>query len=383
VSNWVDHTTAINAYMKEFPAVRVSYVRAPTTDDLYAKATAGAIAGTPIDAFWLHDAFVSELVGKGTVRPLDEYVKRDKDAVEDIYPIALKYHTRNGKLYGVPQNLTVFVMYYDRDRFAEVGVPPPKAGWTLSEWQDAMTRIARSGPDRLLNLPTERRGYYLFLKAHGGSWTDEAGKRSRLGDAETIAGVQYLKDLFDRLNLAVRPLPGEGDLPNFQRRQSAMHVGLTSAIWALRKENVPFTWDLAEPPKGPKGQSTTQAATGWVLGEGGKNLDAAWHFVRWVTGEGPQRQLMQENALMSSRRKVVEDPKANQTPPENFKAMSAAHGMADYHANPTVVITNGEKAKAFSDALTAALSDIFANKASVKDALTAADQTVKQQNVFE
>jgi ABC-type glycerol-3-phosphate transport system substrate-binding protein len=170
----------------------------------------------------------------------------------------------------------------------------------------------------------------------------------------------------------------------FERRQASMHIGLSgSAGWDLRKGQVPFTWDLAEPPRGPKGQSTTQAATGWVLGEGGKNLDTAWHFVRWMTSESTARTLMQQNALMSSRRKVVEDPKANQTPPENFKAIASAHAMADFYANPTVAVQSLQGAKVFNDALNAAQSDIFADKASVKDALTAADQVVKQQKALE
>ena len=89
--------------MKEFPAVKVAYVRAPSNTEMYEKAKAGVVAGTPIDAFWLHDEAVTDLVGSGTVRPLDDLVKRDRDAVEDIYPIAIRYHTRDGKLYGVPQ----------------------------------------------------------------------------------------------------------------------------------------------------------------------------------------------------------------------------------------------------------------------------------------
>ena len=196
-----------------------------------------------------------------------------------------------------------------------------------------------------------RRGYYLFLKAHGGAWTDEAGRRSRLADAETIAGVQFIKDLFDRFNLAVRPLPGEGDLPNFQRRQSAMHVGLTSAIWALRKENVPFKWDLAEPPKGLKGQSTTQAATGWVLSQGGKSSDAAWHFVRWVTGEQTQSMLMQQNALMASRRRVVEGTRSQPGAAGELQG----HVRRPRHGDPITPPSSSRtgEGEAFSDALSA------------------------------
>ncbi len=383
----MDHAPAMQAYMQEFPQVKVDYTPMGGTGPHYEKVQASSVAGTPIDAFWLHDAMVTQLVGSGMVRPLDEYLKKEKDATDDIFPAALNYHTRNGKQYGIPQNLSIYMVYYDADRFQEVGVPAPKSDWTIEQFLDAAQKVARSGQDRTgLTLQADRRGYWMFVRAHGGAWLTEDGTRSRLAEPDTIAGVQYVKDLLDRHKVAARPRQGAREWVPLQERQAGMLIALNSeSAWNLRKSQLPFKWDLAEPPKGAKGRGAAQAATAWVVGEGGKNLDAAWHFVKWMTGEKAQRLLSQQNALVASRRKVVEDAGVNPPPPANLKATSNAHSYAhsyaDFYQNPAVVLPSPEKVKQFDDALNAAITDIFADKASVRDALMQADAFVKQQGV--
>jgi multiple sugar transport system substrate-binding protein len=382
-SNWVDHTAAMQAYAQEFPQIKVDYTPMGGTGPHYDKVQASAVAGTPIDAFWLHDAMVTQLTGSGMVRPVDEYLKKEKDATEDIFPVALKYHTRAGKLYGIPQNLSIYVVYYDADRFQEVGVPAPRADWTIEQFLEAAQKIARSGSERAgVTLQTDRRGYWMFVRAHGGAWLSEDGTKSRLADPETVAGLQYVKDLLDRHKVAARPRAGAREWVPLQERQAGMLIALNSeAAWNLRKAQLPFKWDLAEPPKGAKGRGAAQAATAWALGEGGKSLDAAWHFTKWMTGEKAQRLLSQQNALVASRKKVVEDAGVNPPPPANLKATSNAHGYADFYQNPAVVLPSPEKVKQFDDALNAAINDIFADKASVRDALMQADALVKQQGI--
>ncbi|HEX2036813.1 MAG TPA: sugar ABC transporter substrate-binding protein [Chloroflexota bacterium] len=382
-SNWVDHSAAVQAYAQEFPQITVEYTPAGGTGPHYEKVQTSAVAGTPLDAFWLHDAMVTQLVGNGMVQPLDDLVKRDKEALDDIYPVALKYHTRDGKLYGIPQNLSIYMIYYDQDRFAEVGLPLPAADWTLEAWLEAATRLTRSGTERAgVTLQTDTRGYWMFLKAHGGAWLDETGTRSRLADPETIAGVQFIKDLLDRQKVAMRPAAGTREWVQLQERQAGMLVALNSeAAWNLRRANLPFRWDLAEPPKGPKGRGTAQAATAWVAGQGGKHPDAAWHFVKWMTAEKAQRLLAAQNALVASRKRVVEDATVTPPPPANLKATSNAHGYADFFANPAVVLPDPEKVTHFNAALGAALGDVFADRVPVRDALTAADTLLKQQGV--
>jgi multiple sugar transport system substrate-binding protein len=109
-SNWVDQSAAVQAYMQEFPQIKVDYTPNAFAAH-YEKAQASAVGGTPIDALWLHDAYVTQFVASGLVRSIDDYLRRERDAIEDIFPVALKYHTRNGKLYGIPQNLSVYVVY--------------------------------------------------------------------------------------------------------------------------------------------------------------------------------------------------------------------------------------------------------------------------------
>jgi multiple sugar transport system substrate-binding protein len=383
-TNWIDHTEGMEAFAAEFPQIQVDYAPIDFAGH-YKKVQTGAVAGAPVDAFWLHDAYATDYISNGLVRPVDDLVKRDKDVIEDIYPVALKYHTRQEKLYGIPQNLSVFMIYYDKDRFAEEGIAAPAADWTLETMLQAATKITRPGTDRWgIMVQTDPRGYWSFLRAHGGAWTDEQGTRSRLADAETIAGIQYIKDLFDRYKVAVRPEAIPAFWSRFQNRQAGMFFTLNSeSAWNLRKTGTTFTWDLAAPPGGPRGRGVAQACTSWVLGEGGKQLEAAWFFTKWMTGEKGQRLLTRRNMIVASRKRVAEDPEVNPPPPASLKATSQAHGFADFYANPSVALPTLDKANRFNAALNTALSDIFSDKAGVRDALAAADALVKSQGIFD
>lgn len=383
-SNWTpfDQAPAVQAFTAEFPHIKVEY--APVDfGPHYERVKASAVAGTPLDAYWLHDASVTDHAGSGLARPIDDLVRRDKDALEDIYPVAMQYFTRGGKVYGVPQFLSLFMVYYNQDRFAGSNIPQPKADWTLEQFLDAAQKLTRAPGDRPgVMLPGDVRSYYMFVKAHGGGWTDEKGTRSRLADAETVAGVQYVKDLLDKHKVAVRPQSGSDLRNQYAAGATAMLLSLNSTSLILRQAKAPFKWDVAEPPRGAKGRSTVQSATGWSLSTGGKQIDAAWQFVKWLTGERGQRLLAEREVILPSRRRVAEDPKVLTPPPANLKGISAAHTYADFYANPSVVISTPEKAKIFNDALGAALADIFADKVSTRDALSAADALVKQQGVF-
>src|SRR6185312_9599243 len=110
-----------------------------------------------------------------------------------------QYFKRQGKLYGIAQNLFVFILYYDQDRFAAAGVPAPTPDWSLTNWSDAAKRLANPASNQAgVVLGTDMRGYWMFLKAFGGGWTDAQGTRSRLADPETLTGMQFIKDLLDQ-----------------------------------------------------------------------------------------------------------------------------------------------------------------------------------------
>jgi multiple sugar transport system substrate-binding protein len=381
VSQWTDQSPAIKAFGEQFPQVKVDYSSLDYAKH-YERVKSAAAAGTPEDSFWLDNTQVSAYVGGGFVRAIDDFVGRDPAVSQGVFPSALQYFKRQGKLYGIAQNLSVFILYYDQDRFAAAGVPAPTPDWTLSAWSDAAQRLANPGAKQAgVVLGTDTRGYWMFLKAFGGGWTDPGGTRSRLADPETLTGIQFIKDLLDQQR-AVRP-SATAPYGLFQDGSAGMMAQLNSeAAWALRKAQTPFKWDLAEPPVGTKGRGTAEAGTGWVVSEGGKQLDAAWQFANWMTDAPAQTLLTAANALVPSMRSVAADPKVNPAPPANLKGVADAHGYADFDAVPSNVINDPTKAKAFNDAVSQALTLIFSGKASVHDALSQADSLVAQQKVF-
>jgi len=77
---------------------------------------------------------------KGTNRALDEYID-GPDGVErdDFLQILWDRVTFDGKTYGLPQDINMFGLFYNKDIFDNAGIAYPDASWT---WDD-LERVAK------------------------------------------------------------------------------------------------------------------------------------------------------------------------------------------------------------------------------------------------
>ena len=97
-------------------------------------------AGTPPDAIFIGDNVVRQYVVLDSVLPLNEYIAKDASFnKKDYYPAAIKPYVINDKVYGLPNDVAVWAIVYNKDIFDQADVPYPKANWT---WQDFL-RTAR------------------------------------------------------------------------------------------------------------------------------------------------------------------------------------------------------------------------------------------------
>ena len=62
----------------------------------------------------------------------DALARRGLDLSGRVYPSALSFGTRHGRVYGFPTNISVDALWFHKDLFAQARVPSPKGPWT---WQ--------------------------------------------------------------------------------------------------------------------------------------------------------------------------------------------------------------------------------------------------------
>src|SRR5262249_57190334 len=111
-------------------------------------------AGTPPDIFYLPPDILPELATLKLIRPIDDYIERDRAAgqagsLDGFRPILVKaWHfgvesglVGRGKLYGLPKDFTTAVMYVNLDLFEKAAVRVPYDGWTWDEFEADMKKI--------------------------------------------------------------------------------------------------------------------------------------------------------------------------------------------------------------------------------------------------
>ena len=128
---WMD-AIAIPAFQEAFPNIEINHVGVPE-DDLGLKLETAIAAGEVPD---LAIFVPSRVVKAGHVLYLDDYMKRDGLSREDYCPLFASWNVMEDKVYTLPIDTNIWAMMYNKDLFAEAGLPElgPDDVITFDDW---------------------------------------------------------------------------------------------------------------------------------------------------------------------------------------------------------------------------------------------------------
>jgi len=142
--------------------------------------------GTPIGG-----GVLREYVDRERVADLTSFIRADNLAAR-LNPAALKFATFDGKTYAVPMDVSVVLMWYNRDLFAEHGVDVPK---TFEDLKSVCVKLRTAGvtPIALGNQGKWPGAFYfVYLSARIGGTAPfvDAAARQRGGTFEHPSFIQ-------------------------------------------------------------------------------------------------------------------------------------------------------------------------------------------------
>lgn len=131
--------------------------------------------------------------------PLDPLLAADptfdpNDAIGDVMLTA----QRDGQTYGIPVAITPYVLRYNRELFAQAGLPEPDGTWTVDQFVDALQQLAtvtEGAPlDPLGNSPTP---WEMLAAAYGGVPIDYTTRPPtlHLADETVVPAIRQVLDL--------------------------------------------------------------------------------------------------------------------------------------------------------------------------------------------
>lgn len=283
------------AYEASHEGVTVEMVDLGSTDYMTVLATDLSGSGTEFDVVTIKDVpGYATLVQKNAILPLDDYIRADGVDLSK-YAGATDQVTVDGKLYELPFRNDFWVLFYNKDLFDAKNVAYPTNDMTWDEY-DA---LAREMTDTTF-------GSQIY-GGHYHTWRSTIGLMGVLDGRHTIldGDYEFMKPYYEMVLAEEKDgvVRKYSDLKTEGLHYSAafsggdvamMNMGswfISTMITNLKSgeydSSLCGNWGIVKYPhaEGVEPGSTLGTITGLAVTAATDTPDAAWDFVKWVSGE--------------------------------------------------------------------------------------------------
>ncbi|MDZ5711071.1 ABC transporter substrate-binding protein [Jeotgalibacillus haloalkalitolerans] len=321
----VDVTNATDALIAAFeeqnPNINVEYREMPADTgaqhDQYV--TILGSQSSEIDVFQADVIWPAEFAQAQYALELDRFIEQDGINLDDYFPGTIQSGNFNGRQYAMPQFTDAGLLYYRTDI-----VDTPPATWTeLIEMAGSLQGEGETEFGYLMQA-NQYEGMVTnaveFIASHGGEIINE-NNEVVVDSPETVAGIQTMIDI---VNSEFVP----SNILSFQETETNNAWVGGQAVFARNWPYMQATSNDEEVSEVagnvgfsvlPAAEDGTNAATlgGWMamINRYSENQEAAWEFVKFITGPEGQKISAQEGGLAPTIESLYEDAEVQEAAP--------------------------------------------------------------------
>ena len=228
----------------------------------------------------------------------------DENAVKD-------FTTADGKQFGLPRDLNVIALYYNKKMFDEAGIPYPDDTWDWAKLVEVGKQLTKDtdgdGTIDQWGVYTEttdmENAWSSFVWQAGGDILSEDGTTSALDRPESAAGIQFLQDLIWKEKVSPDPALFAETGDAFEQGVAAMEI---NGSWLVpTDEAAGLDFGIAPLPKGPAGAATSVNPTGAVIYKNTESPEAAWELVKYLASPAAQEKIMALKASVPVNKEIL------------------------------------------------------------------------------
>ncbi len=326
------------AFMEENPNIKIKWV--DLGDRRYEKTLTLISGGNAPDILYLNE-WVPALAKRNALMPLDELIENDSEFnLDEFYEGLIAGNKYEDKLYALPQEVSPYVVYYNKDLFDEAGVDYPDDNWTQQEFLDTAIELTNAENNQYGFL--HENGYNPILGwifRNNGNLFNEDGTKSGLDSPEVLKALEFINQFIEK---GISPNPaeieatGQGGDAQFRNQQVAM---ISAGMWLLppfEDEPLDFNWDVVKMPKA-ENQDVGAGILNWAISSQTNHKEEAWKVLKYFAGHEGMMEVAASNMALPS----TKDEEANQLIidsafPENVQAFvdSADNVVMDGYISP-------------------------------------------------
>lgn len=296
-------------YMQLHPNVNVqiqSYADYPT---LKTKITAAIAANKPPAIAQVYEEWATQYQQANALLPLDPFIS-GKDGLSqsdlaDFYPVMLKDGQLGGKLYMLPFNKSVVVLYYNADALQKAGLTVPT---TIQDFMTDLTKVTKpDGSQWGLSYTPDVDFWSALYKGLGG--TDFVSSDGKTADFGTGANAQPAQTALGELaplvkSGAIHVTKGFSWENDFDSGKAVFTIA-SVASYPFLKQGIKGAFQFSEAPipAGPSGQYTVMYGTNLALFSGvdSDTQAAAWSYLKFLTSTQSNETFVQDTGYLPIR----------------------------------------------------------------------------------
>ena len=306
----------VDAFHVANPKITVN-VTVSDWDTYWDKLQTGIAGGDAPDVFAMDGPLFPDYQSRDVLLDLKPMIDRDGYDLGQLADQAVADFTTPDGQFGLPRDLNVIALYYNKAMFDAASVPYPDDTWDWAKLVEVAHKLtvdtnSDGKPDQwgFYTETSDMENYWSSLVwQNGGDIIAPDGKSTVLGSDEAVAGLQFLQDLIWKEKVMPDPalFADVGDA--FEMGKAAMEA---NGSWLVpTHEAAGIELGIAPLPKGSAGQATSINPTGAVVYANTKSPEAAWAFVKYLASPVAQTKLMELRASLPANKEVLAGPYAS------------------------------------------------------------------------
>ncbi|MFI9593919.1 ABC transporter substrate-binding protein [Nonomuraea sp. NPDC052265] len=307
----------IEAFQKKHPGVTVKLEITPW-DQYWTKLQTAATGGAAPDVFWMNSLNVRMYAKGGVIAPFENAdVSAFPQAIVDGY----RY---DGKLYGMPRDVGLPVLWYDKELFDKGGVAYPTADWTWDDLRAAAKKLTDPAKKQygLLAPLWDQGGFYPTMVQAGGHVISADGKKSGFDEPGSIQGLEFWTDMINKDKVAppAQATTDTNPVQLFMTGKYAMYYGgswLATTFKANTERGGKV--DVAPLPKGPVQEAAILLGLANSVSAKSEHPAESAQFAQFLSSDEAEKILSDSGGASVSSRAGTQDGWFNAFPGYHLK----------------------------------------------------------------
>ncbi len=361
--------TLVTEFNQTHPGIHVTAVYTWNYDATLQKIQAAQLAGSlPDVAVVVHD-HTQVLAPTGILEDLDGFIAKagGKAYLDRFFPAFLLNSYYKGKIYSLPYQRSVPVLYYNKDALREAGIAHPPTTWSelIADAQKLTVRQGNEVTRWGVEFPLEAYNwiYYALVYEAGGQIISPDLKHLYLDQPAAIRAMQFWWDLVNTYKVMPPYTPWTQGSQDFVAQKTAMVV-YSSGSQAFFRQSAKFSWSLTRIPKDKRYGVATGGGSLVLFKKPHDQEEAAWTFASWMVEPRQTAYWSIHSGYIAVMKEAWDLPEMKALVKEHPEVLITVQQLKDAYFEPSA-----PNFTQIRDMLHDAIQDILANKVPLRQAL--------------